>query len=379
VTGDCDAENLVRDNGRIRYRGQCLYDKGQAQPNNQTCPRCSHYIAVQRTPKTEDRLETPEEKSTEGEIPSAESYQRKVIRHFQNDSKILKRLSASGNRHQKESNQLKEIKRAIPSIMKLHPSFWENSRFLQWQFMRLNQKYREEFDAYWNEYWPWKSGYSEDLRIRKRLYYKWVVKNFEDPKRLYEDILSFYRDFRPKAGEPYLHWRNRLGQFNDQFLYAIAGLDILGTNLAWLIDRHNFGDIFPLPWSIRFPCPMFLQEVRGSYKKGKRKGRPQDLKHNLLVYELSQAGMKHMEIARLFYGIRESTEYTDYKEPALVRINTIVATVRKHVSEAYQGIGNRKSSLSIYRLSPEKIHSPIVLRFNRLYRKVEHTLPPIDI
>jgi hypothetical protein len=124
---------------------------------------------------------------------------------------------------------------------------------------------------------------------------------------------------------------------------------------------------------------MFLYEIPDSSKAKKKKGRPHNWGFNLLVYELSQAGMKDMEIARYFYGIEKSTGNFPDKETTLVRINTIKNTVDRHVSQAYQEIEHKNISPLIYRFSPEKLNSPIALRYHRLYLKTVHTLPPIKI
>lgn len=170
-----------------------------------------------------------------------------------------------------------------------------------------------------------------------------------------------------------------MSRFNDEFLYGIVGMLILGINLVWLIDRHNFGKTLPLPWTIRFPCPMFLCEIPDSSKARKKKGRPHNWGFNLLVYELSQAGMKDMDIARLLFGVQRSTENYPDKESALVRIYTIKNTIGNAVSQAYQEIERKNISPLMYRFSPEKLNTPITLRYNRLYWKTVHSLPPIEI
>jgi len=243
--------------------------------------------------------------------------------------------------------------------------------------MRLNKKYKDDVDAYWKDRLPLDSVYTQDPNLKNKLHYEWVSKKFKDPKYLYEDIQSFYKDFPPDAGERYLDWMDRLGRFNDQFLYGILGMWLLGCDLVWLIDRNNFGKTLPLPWTIRFPCPMFLYEIPGSRKARKGKGRPQDWGFNLLVYELSQAGMKNMDIARQLFGVKKPPG-SIYKEPTLVRINTIKKTIGEAVSQAYKEIDRKNISPLIYRFSPEKLDSPIALRYNRLYMKTVHALPPIE-
>ena len=84
-----------------------------------------------------------------------------------------------------------------------------------------------------------------------------------------------------------------------------------------------------------------------------------------------------MEIARLLFRVKKSRKSID-KEPALVRIHTIKNTIDKAVSQAYEEIYRKKISPLTYRFSPEKINTPIVIRYNRLYSKIVPTLPSID-
>ena len=253
--------------------GRCLYDSGKTQPDNKTCPECYYYQSLQQALKKNEDIRAPKEKKIKKKRPKTlkdKSGKKKTIKYLQNINEIVDRLSAPESYHKEKSTHLKQITQAIPLILHLHPSFWKNPKFLQWQLMRLNKKYQNDVDTYWKEYCPWQSGYSQDPDFSNQLYYKWVSENLKHPKSLYEDILSCYKDFSPNPGERYLDWRNRLSRFNDQFLYGILGMWILGCNLEWLIDRHNFGKTLPLPWSLRFPCPMFLYEIPESRKARRR-------------------------------------------------------------------------------------------------------------
>jgi len=87
--------------------------------------------------------------------------------------------------------------------------------------------------------------------------------------------------------------------------------------------------------------------------------------------------MKDMKIARLLFGIQKSTGNYPNKEIALVRIHTIKKTIGEAVSQAYQEIDRKSVSPLIYRFSPEKLDSPILVRYNRLYWNTIRTLPPI--
>ena len=85
--------------------GRCLYDIGQAQPDNPTCPKCRHYISLQQALKRDDEVETPKEKRPEGETPSTESHQKKAIR-----VKIMSLDKELKKGHFTDGNSLEEIR-----------------------------------------------------------------------------------------------------------------------------------------------------------------------------------------------------------------------------------------------------------------------------
>jgi hypothetical protein len=90
----------------------------------------------------------------------------------------------------------------------------------------------------------------------------------------------------------------------------------------------------PIPWIFRFPSPGDLALLPTFPGEGKQiRGRPSNWAENLLVYELSQAGMKNKQIAELVLGVEKF--YKIDKDPIYVRINTILRTVEKVVSKAY--------------------------------------------
>lgn len=110
-----------------------------------------------------------------------------------------------------------------------------------------------------------------------------------------------------------------------------------GIKVAELMEKWKVS-FPPIPWVFRFIPAGYLQQVPPipGYGYGRpKRGRPiEDLAKNLSVYELSQVGMKNMEIARLVFGFTRFRESLD-KETILVRINAIKKTGNNIISRAY--------------------------------------------
>ena len=263
-------------------------------------------------------------------------------------------MKEESKRPQLKKTRLEFIKEAIPLIENLHPSFWENPRFLGWQLLRLNENYQKDVDFLWNK-----------LR-------RWFESNRQQKEESLSDYEIIQNDFLPHPNQTFKDW--------DKALHLIGATSFIGyviidpeaktnndTDLHWLgpiskIVLNPDGNSFdieiirsgrkekmvfspgklksyrppPIPWTVRFPSPSNLNEIPPWPKKGKTiRGRPQNWGKNLIVYELSQAEMRDMEIARLLFGIEKSTEFYPQKDPILVRINTMKETVKKAVSQVY--------------------------------------------
>jgi hypothetical protein len=229
--------------------------------------------------------------------------------------------------------------------------------FFTWQLIRLNKDYQK---------------FATEI---------WSIPPLNDTCKV--DYLGlFFMDFLPLRGESYDNWYQRfdnliLGRKYDADLYdndlyrQLYELIITLKNDDRLVytlrknKNHGISDSFltenfiefrPIPCSVRFPLPRLLffnlrfssqfkdpvkifpdLSFRGRDKK-KERGRPPNWATNPLVYELSQAGMKNMDIARLLFGIQKSHKSYDEglgKDPILVKINTIKKTVKKVVFQAY--------------------------------------------
>jgi hypothetical protein len=152
--------------------------------------------------------------------------------------------------------------------------------------------------------------------------------------------------------EDHIHWIGRIFNANltlfKQDQYNIGEIEIemglTDSKKKITLNPRNLGSLrpCPIPWQIRFPFIFCLETLHPWPVKGK--GRPQDWRLNVLVYELSQAGIKDKEIGNLLrkcpipnllFGAIKHYEGTLDKDPILVRINTIKRTVEKAVSQAY--------------------------------------------
>lgn len=219
----------------------------------------------------------------------------------------------------KKTYDLGQIKESIPIIKNLHPSFWESPNFLTWQIVRLNTDYQTFIVKLWGNIPLW-----EDM----------------------DSLNFFFMNYSPLPQESFDDWEERFGDddmnYFDRFAFSLTQNYKEYFNSFPKYTRFKFA---PIPHTVRFPLPILLLifpylTVGRAYFKPK--GRPQDWATNLLVYELSRAGMKNMEIARLLFKVEKSTGKWPDKHPILVRIDTIKETVKKAIS---------KSSLSLFQLS----------------------------
>lgn len=197
-----------------------------------------------------------------------------------------------------ETQEIREIKSAIPLIKTLDPS-WNCHENVGWQILRLNGDYRN------------------------------IVIEFYRDRPFHFNPL-FLMDFPPFPRESFQDYERRVK-------------DSVGENIAcqrgqfrgFKIDRNDL-----VPHTIRFPHPLIrpllpIDKLRPlMIKKGRH---PESWSRNLLVYELSRARVKDMEIARWLFGAKSSTEWLPYdrKHPDLVKIAKIKKAMEKFVSEAY--------------------------------------------
>ncbi len=243
-----------------------------------------------------------------------------------------------------------EIQNVIPLIKNLQTS-WNHPDYIGWQILRLNKDYQKYVIAFYKNFHLW-----ADLS-----FYGFLFANFPPcPKESFDDYVHRYAIDDKKIhfwidGCMLCLQKPSRGFLSDSI--PIDQLMDLRKKTKKLIQYHpkEMGIIdfdyflknvdikyphFPAPHCVRF-LHLSVAEHTTSLDKDWSlvcgKGRPQNWLINLLIYELSEAGMKNMEIARLLFEIDSSTEYwpDETKHPILVKIATIKRAIEKTVSKAY--------------------------------------------
>lgn len=207
------------------------------------------------------------------------------------------------------------LKKIMPAYLNLRHSFWENQHFLRWQLLRLNPEYQTIVEKIWHDKWT-SGGITEQQEI--------------------EEYFFDFRDCIPRKIDTYQTW-----EFAGWLGKDKTGKTRLPINIAKLMEKWKVA-FPPIPWVFRFTPRGYLDQLpllpEYDHWKSKR-GRPiEDLAKNLLIYELSKVGMKNMEIARLIFGVRNSTEFwlDQPKHPILVKIAKMKIAMDKLVSESYR-------------------------------------------
>ena len=195
-----------------------------------------------------------------------------------------------------ESPEIQEIKGVIPLILSL-PTSWNCPEHIGWQMLRLNKKYRQDFDQLYRDH-----------------------RNVGSNQFL-------FGEFPPREQEAFEDYEIRATELAQDLFASQAGL-WRGSK----IDRNAL-----IPYFNRFPNPLIrpllpLDKLRAHLT---RRGHPTNWLKDLLVYELSMAGVRNAEIGRLIFKIGSSRPSAgNPKHPVLVKIAKIKKTIEKLV-EAY--------------------------------------------
>ncbi len=213
-------------------------------------------------------------------------------------------------RVQEESSGIQKIKNAIPSIKSLHPT-WNCAEHIGWQILRLNQAYREAVERHYEKKFRFQYWLSKDKGSHSHMSYPLFV------------------DYPPLPQEPFPDYEKRVTASVEDNIISQKGL-FRGVK----VDKNDL-----IPYSIRFPCPLIrpLLPLHKFKSLMTRKGTPiKDWSQNLLVYELSLAGMKNAEIGRLLFQMGSSRwSVGDPKHPILVKIAKIKKSIGGIVSQCY--------------------------------------------
>lgn len=343
---------------------ECLYEKGKTQPNNKTCPECIYfqYLSLLNSHEEIKPLERP--RGEEQKKKSRRIHERPFNRKFnnviinKNFEKIIKNLGSSKISHIKTKKEtLAEIKTSIPSFLKLHPSFWGNPKFLQWQLMRLNKDYREYYDLKISKL---EKGLEHRLPKEvvkvspKETLDQWYKRWLDAAHDLVsiDTVLIFVItlgkiEFHPFLRENFKKWSYRVC-YNDDTQYE--GMSLIAKTIfdsiedkslnnpiikqtLWELDEEKTLWLPYIHPDIRFPLPFLLELIPS--RSNNVRGPKQNWPRNLLVYELSQKGIRDTDIGILLFGM-EKNPYRGQsgKNRILSHIDRIKRTIGKSVDKA---------------------------------------------
>jgi hypothetical protein len=259
--------------------------------------------------------------STDKQIPLTEKVPTRLIPSVNYGAIDFQSLKEEGRRilfkaffKKEKAGYLDFLKKMIPILLNLHQSFWENQHFLRWQLMRLNTEYQTSVEKIWYEKWTG-AGITERQQIEKYFF--------------------DFRDGIPRKIDTYQTWKFTAWIEEDN-----NGERRFGIKVAELMEKWKI-NFPPIPWVFRFIPRGYLDQlplIPGYRNDRPPRGRPiEHWARNLLVYELSQAGMKNMETARLLFGVKKSTEnwLKAPKHPVLVKIAKVKKAMEKLVSKSY--------------------------------------------
>lgn len=202
------------------------------------------------------------------------------------------------------------LKKMIPILLHLHPSFWEDQHFLRWQLIRLNEEYQRTVEKIWRDRWT-RAEITEQQQIEQYFVY-------------FSDMIP-----RPPKSEIFLTWGSITGwEIKDK-----DGKIHLPIRTAQLMKKWNV-DFPPIPWVFRFTPNGYLQQIPPA--KRERGHQVENWAKNLAVYELSQAGMKNAEIGRLLFGMDKSRiSVFNTTHPILVEIAKIKKRIKKKAAKSF--------------------------------------------
>jgi hypothetical protein len=344
--------------------GECLYEKGQTQPNNKTCPECI-YFQNQSFLKSHGEIKPPGK--PQGEKPKRkprETHNKPLggrfdnIKLTKNFEKIMKSVDSKKVSNIKTKREpFGGIKIGIASILKLHPSFWRNPKFLQWQLMRLNKDYREYYDLKISKLEKG-SGYQLPQGVAnvspKETLGQWYKRWLDAAHDLVsmDTALSFVItlgriESLPFPGETFEKWSSRVSNNND---IQSEGMGLIAKAIFDSVEKKSLDDPIIketlrdlneekslwLPYihpDIRFPLPFLLELIPSRLNRAR--GPIQNWPRNLLVYELSQKGIRDTDIAVWLFGMpKEAYRGQSGKNRILSHIDRIKRTISKSVDKA---------------------------------------------
>jgi len=225
-------------------------------------------------------------------------------------------------------------------LNEVHPSFWENPKFLRWQLMRLNDQYQNDIDALCEAYSHYWEDDSETMEWVKSIFYELgqdydvgAGKTFEQWERQGRLEISGIEDkllrLRAKSTGPRHWWGPK-----PSIIMTIAD----DYEKQWLIPPSQIylADVFPIYYKVRFPLPYFLDKLPEWRDKRKERwgGTPLHWPLGLLINELSQAGLRPYEIVNAL-GLKQEAYDQSAKKSGFNRVRDAKKRIGDLINRAY--------------------------------------------
>lgn len=253
------------------------------------------------------------------------------------------------------------------TIWQAHPSFWNNRKFVCWQLLRRNQKYRKAIEYYKSLssdsppiFMAKISFPPETKKVTFQNWWSWSgVEPGQSPMFLFSRPLTFEEEEEHCMGKAMYHAPRRPSPSltSTEDLLRL-GFEPVTTRVAAIRRRSSWNALYRsefslVDYNVDFPLPFFLpifNQKPPPEKDGKayndylydkrfgpfatRKGRPRNIKEALLVWCMSnEQNMKNSDIARRLFGLK----YTHGdKSPDLQRISDLKKSADKAIQSIYK-------------------------------------------
>jgi len=249
------------------------------------------------------------------------------------------------------------------SLWEAHSTFWNNRRFVVWQLLRRNRKYRKAIDyikAHLSTSPPtFMAKFSFPPETKKETFGNWWIKfgvepmqptffprplTSEEEEELFYGRIMYHAPSRPSPSLPTTEDLVRLGYKPEKLqvlnIRAQSSWNALYRSKLSLVDYYiDFPAPFFLPTFKKNPPPEKNRKAYGLYLYDIKfepfatgKGRPRNIKDALKIWDLStREKMKDADIARSLYGLK-------YKHPDKPTTLQRVHDLKRSANQAIQSI-----------------------------------------
>lgn len=303
--------------------------------HSSNCQECPHNSTLK--PK-QDRVITLSERESQRDRKSGSITE---VRHTKTRSSVTKRRFYTPPSKidkklvpQKLLEEHPEIN-DVPWILRIDSSYWENSKFLRWQLMRLNKKYQQYFRKVFDLY----SDITNDgIDSSHKEKYEKIISDLNEafqydhfPDSTSEDFDSWVKS---KKGESDWFLEKQLSM-NYKFREAYKRVLRVDKSILPYPEYFLFPYPPPIDYEVRFPLPFFLEKLPPYKEEGKiKKGAPLNWNRHLLAYELIQKGLDLKVVCHSMFGnkkgIRKSRIDSQKKQ-----IKRMIKRIEIDISNSY--------------------------------------------